>query len=73
MRVLPVPFFFQKEILVDFASLGGSEVASAFVSIFEIFSKHVRQDTGVGSYVQKHVIDALEGFSQFLAKLGKAF
>ena len=25
MRVLPVPFFFQKEILVDIASLGGSE------------------------------------------------
>ena len=44
MRVLPVPFFFQKEILVDIASLGGSEVASAFVSIFEIFSKHVRQE-----------------------------
>ena len=40
MRVLPVPFFFQKEILVDIAS----EVASAFVSIFEIFSKHVRQE-----------------------------
>ena len=44
MCVLPVPFFFQKEILVDIASLGGSEVASAFVSIFEIFSKHVRQE-----------------------------
>ena len=44
MRVLPVPFFFQKGILVDIASLGGSEVASAFVSIFEIFSKHVRQE-----------------------------
>ena len=37
-------FFFQKEILVDIASLGGSEVASAFVSIFEFFSKHVRQE-----------------------------
>ena len=25
--------------------------------------------TGVCSYVQKHVIDALEGFSQFLANI----
>ena len=38
------PIFFQKEILVDIASLGGSEVASAFVSIFESFSEHVRQE-----------------------------
>ena len=27
----------------------------------------VGQGTGVCSYVQKHVIDALEGYSQFLA------
>ena len=35
---------------------------------FVILGTHLCPPTGVCSYVQKHVIDALEGFSQFLAQ-----
>ena len=37
------------------------------LSSFQLLTDRGLLSTGVCSYVQKHVIDALEGFSQFLA------